>query len=82
MKKRYCRVRSQIIKSNLEGNLQIDLNFFYDYFLEKSGSNIDPGTFQMIFMQGDFRSVISHLDREFGLSILVDSDGTELKLIE
>ena len=82
MKDQYIKVRKQIIESNLTGRSTVDFSFFYSYFLEKSGTRIDPRTFQRIFFQGDFEAVVQYLDKQFGVTILIDVDGAELKLIE
>lgn len=82
MERQYIKVRKQIIESNLKGGIQIDLNFFYNYYMVKSKSLIEPQVFQSIFLQGDFRQIIEHLDKHFGVTILVDKDGVELKLIK
>ena len=82
MKDRYKKVRKQIIAYQQTGKNQIELSFFHDYFIKEGGTPVDPRTFQLLFLRGDFSEVVKHLDKKFGIIILIDVDGQELKLIE
>ncbi len=82
LKLEYIRTRKRLIESNLKGKFEVDLNFFYNYFMLKSKKVIDPQTFQFIFLQGDFQEIIKHLDKEYELSILYSKEGVELMVIE
>lgn len=82
MRSEYIEVRRKIIESHKTGKNQIDLSFFYNYFIQESSISLNPRAFQLIFMQGDFDEVIKFLDKKFEVNILLDKDGNEIKIVE
>jgi len=61
-----------------------NLEWFYRYFLEKGGTPINPNQFgQLIQMYlGQNRDVIfKQIDREFGLTMLLDKNKKFIKVV-
>jgi len=55
-----------------------DINWFYKYF-DKS---IDIHNFTAVFQMGDLNLILEHLDKEFGLTILLDKENKFIKVCE
>lgn len=61
---------------------QFDLSWFYSYFLENGGANIDIQTFQHLFQFADVNEIVKFLDSKFQLNRLEDSNGNLIKIVE
>ena len=70
-------MKEQYIQMRNRG--KFDINWFYRYYIEK-GCKLDFNTFQMVFHIDD--SVLSKLDKDFGLTTLHDKEGRFIKVVE
>jgi len=58
------------------------IEWFYNYFIENGGANIDLQSFHSLFSLVDLNSVLSFLDGKFELTRLEDSNGKFIKIVE
>ena len=58
------------------------IEWFYRYFVENGGANIDLQSFHSLFSLVDLNSVLSFLDSKFELTRLEDSNGKFIKIVE
>lgn len=59
-----------------------NINWFYKYFLENGGKNVGINTFQQVFGMYNQNETLNFLDNKFSLSILEDSEGKLIKIVE
>ena len=72
--------KQDYIKMRNNGNY--DLKWFYKYYLNNGGKQIDLNTFNMLFRLGDLSSILEYLDVKFKLTRLYDKDNNFLKIVE
>ena len=75
MRERYLNMRKSKI---------VDLQWFYDFFIEKSGKSMDPYLFQQTFSMFfglNQNSVIEFLDKYFNITTLIDKNQQEIKVL-
>lgn len=72
MKERYLQMRKAS---------RFDMQFMYDYFIDKGGDRISPQNFVEIMNYLKLKDVINYLDTEFGLTVLQNSKGETIKVI-
>lgn len=59
-----------------------DINWFYKHYLENSKDKIDIHTFSAIFNMVDLNNILQHIDKKFGLNVIVDAEGNFIKIAE
>lgn len=69
-------IKEEYIKMRNSGKYNI--NWFYKYFDKPIG--ID--NFAHIFNMGDLNLILEHLDKEFNLTTIIDSNGKFIKVCE
>lgn len=57
------------------------ISWFHRYFTMKSGRSINFNHFHMIFMNGDIQEIMSHLDKQFDLTVVIGRNGNVLKVV-
>ena len=72
--------KQDYIKMRNNGNYE--LKWFYKYYLNNRGKQIDLNTFSMLFRLGDLSSILEYLDVKFKLTRLYDKDNNFLKIVE
>lgn len=73
MKDEYIKLRTQD---------DMPLSWFHRYFTSKSKINMHINQFQMLFMSGDINEVMSHLDKQFDLTVVIGKNGNVLKVLQ
>lgn len=73
MKERYIEMRNK---------KQIDINWFYEYYVQNSRHNISIEDFYQTFMFANIEAVIDHIDKKFELTKLLDKNGEFIKIVE
>lgn len=73
MKDRYIEMRNK---------KQIDINWFYEYYIQNSKHNISIDDFYQTFMFANIEAVMDHIDRKFELTKLLDKNGEFIKIVE
>lgn len=63
-------------------NQKYDLQWFYKYWNDNGGKQIDINTFGQIFNMQDLNSILNFLDHKFKLNILCNKDGSFVKAFE
>ena len=72
MKEQYIKMRNA---------KQVDFNFLYNY-ATNNGFKGDETMFRFVMQFADIPMVFEHLDRKFGLTLLVNKDGSFIKIVE
>jgi hypothetical protein len=57
------------------------LPFFYKYYMQKAKTPLGFNEFQSIMMMGDISRVVSNLDSEYGVVVLLDRNGREMMVL-
>ena len=70
-------MKEQYIQMRNSQNYQI--NWFYKYWLENKGKNIDVNTFHRIFNTQNLENILQFLDHKFSLATLWGADGRFIK---
>jgi hypothetical protein len=73
MKDKYIEMRNK---------KQIDINWFYEYYVQSSKHNISIDDFYQTFMFANIEAVMDHIDKKFKLTKLLDKNGEFIKIIE
>jgi hypothetical protein len=73
MKERYIEMRNK---------KQIDINWFYEYYIQNSKHNISIDDFYQTFMFANIEAVMEHIDKKFELTKLLDKEGQFIKIVE
>ena len=73
MKKRYIEMRNK---------KQVDINWFYEYYIQNSKHNISIDDFYQTFMFANVEVVMEHIDAKFELTKLLDKNGQFIKIVE
>lgn len=73
MKERYIEMRNK---------KQIDINWFYEYYVQNSRHNISIEDFYQTFMFANIEAVMDHIDKKFELTKLLDKNGEFIKIVE
>jgi hypothetical protein len=73
MKERYIEMRNK---------KQIDINWFYEYYVQNSKHNISIENFYQTFMFANVEAVMEHIDKKFELTKLLDKNGEFIKIVE
>ena len=73
MKKRYIEMRNK---------KQVDINWFYEYYIQNSKHNISIDDFYQTFMFANVEVVMEHIDAKFALTKLLDKNGQFIKIVE
>jgi hypothetical protein len=66
----------------MRNSKKIDLNWFYEYYVEHSKHQIPFQEFYQIVQFVDFNQIMKHIDLKFNLTILEDQHGGFVKVIE
>ena len=69
-------MKDEYIKMRNSG--RYDINWFYKYY----DKPIDIHNFTAVFQMGDLNLILEHLDKEFGLTILLDKQNKFIKVCE
>lgn len=69
-------MKEEYIKMRNSG--RYDINWFYKYY----DKPIDIHNFTAVFQMGDLNLILEHLDKEFGLTILLDKQNKFIKVCE
>lgn len=69
-------MKEEYIKMRNSG--RYDINWFYKYY----DKPIDIHNFTAVFKMGDLNLILEHLDKEFGLTILLDKQNKFIKVCE
>ena len=73
MKERYIEMRNR---------KQVDINWFYEYYIQNSKHNISIEDFYQTFMFANIEAVMDHIDKKFELTKLLDKNGEFIKIVE
>ena len=73
MKEKYIEMRNK---------KQIDINWFYEYYVQNSKHNISIENFYQTFMLANIEAVMDHIDKKFELTKLLDKNGEFIKIVE
>jgi hypothetical protein len=73
MKEKYIEMRNK---------KQIDINWFYEYYVQNSKHNISIENFYQTFMFANTEAVMDHIDKKFELTKLLDKNGEFIKIVE
>jgi hypothetical protein len=73
MKEKYIEMRNK---------KQIDINWFYEYYVQNSRHNISIEDFYQTFMFANIEAVMDHIDKKFELTKLLDKNGEFIKIVE
>jgi hypothetical protein len=73
MKEKYIEMRNK---------KQIDINWFYEYYVQNSKHNISIENFYQTFMFANIEAVMDHIDKKFELTKLLDKNGEFIKIVE
>jgi hypothetical protein len=73
MKEKYIEMRNK---------KQIDINWFYEYYIQNSKHNISIEDFYQTFMFANIEAVMDHIDKKFELTKLLDKNGEFIKIVE
>ncbi len=73
MKDEYIKLRTQN---------DMPVSWFHRYFMSKSNRRIDFNHFHMIFMNGDIHEIMSYLDKQFDLTVIIGKNGNVIKVVE
>ena len=73
MKEKYIEMRNK---------KQIDINWFYEYYVQNSKHNISIEDFYQTFMFANIEAVMDHIDKKFELTKLLDKNGEFIKIVE
>jgi len=69
-------MKDEYIKMRNSG--RYDINWFYKYY----DKPIDIHNFTAVFQMGDLNLILEHLDKEFGLTILLAKQNKFIKVCE
>lgn len=69
-------MKDEYIKMRNSGNYNI--NWFHKYY----DKPIDIHNFTAVFKMGDLNLILEHLDKQFNLTTLTDSNGKFIKVCE
>jgi hypothetical protein len=61
---------------------QIDINWFYEYYIQNSKHNISIENFYQTFMFANIEAVMEYIDKKFELIKLLDKNGEFIKIVE
>lgn len=73
MKEKYIEMRNK---------KQIDINWFYEYYIQNSKHNISIEDFYQTFMFANIEAVMDHIDKKFELTKLLNKNGEFIKIVE
>lgn len=58
---------------------QYSIDWFYKYYKEKGGKDVDIQTFHSLFNMGNLQMVLEKIDKEYGLTSLYNKDNKLIK---
>jgi hypothetical protein len=59
---------------------QYDINWFYNYYLEKGGIDYSFRTFNDVFRMGNLQEILDGIDKEYELTSLYDVNNKLIKI--
>ena len=65
-------MRQEYIKMRNSGKYNV--NWFYRYYLESGGSDIDIQRFLFVFNSVPLNDILSHVDKKYNLTTVYDGD--------
>ena len=72
-------MKQEYLKMRLEG--KFDFEFMFKYWLRNGGTRIQPQQFVQILQMARKLDVFDHLDKVFEVSVILDQNGKQIKVI-
>jgi hypothetical protein len=66
---------------NMRFQGKFDFEFMFKYWLRNGGSRIPPQQFVQILQTARMLDIFDHLDKVFEVSVLLDQNGKQIKVI-